>query len=71
VNDIHPLQPIEYNNKPTLTFKEFLMSSRISPIVFTLDFEFKPIYFNYSLTLRSSSYTTVTNLLYSIFAIKR
>jgi hypothetical protein len=46
------------------------MSSKTSPIVFTLDFEFKPIYLNYSLTLRSSSYITITNLLYSVFIIK-
>jgi hypothetical protein len=71
INNTHPLQPIKHNNKPTLTFKEFLMSSRTSFIVFTLDSEFKPIYLNYSLTLKSSSYTTITNLLYSVFAIKR
>jgi hypothetical protein len=46
------------------------MSFRTSPIVFTLDFKSKPIYLNYSLTLRSSSYIIITNLLYSVFATK-
>jgi len=71
MNDTYPLKLIEYNNESTLTFKEFLMSDKTSLIMFTLDSESESTYFNYSLTLRSSNYTTVTDLSYSVFTAKR